>query len=176
MLSCTVMSDSATPWTVQPIRLLYPWGFSGKNTRVGCHLLLQGIFLTQGSNLHLLHSRWILYHWTIREASEKVLYKLWRCVLTKENTQDYVALIQSPLTRLGHSHPWGSKSHGCSVSELGPGPRSVCPEDSDRPALSCNFRANWHLRTAHTAQTWAHESTKGETLRKENGICNELPD
>ena len=25
----------------------------GKNTGVGCHALLQGIFLTQGSNLHL---------------------------------------------------------------------------------------------------------------------------
>ena len=31
-------------------------------TRVGCHVLLQGIFLTQGSNPHLLHYRWILYH------------------------------------------------------------------------------------------------------------------
>ena len=27
----------------------------GKNTGVGCHFLLQGIFLTQGSNQHLLH-------------------------------------------------------------------------------------------------------------------------
>ena len=27
----------------------------GKNTRVGCHFLLQGTFPTQGSNLHLLH-------------------------------------------------------------------------------------------------------------------------
>ena len=32
-----------------------PWDFSGKNTGVGCHFLLQGIFLTQGSNLCLLH-------------------------------------------------------------------------------------------------------------------------
>ena len=30
-------------------------GFSGKNTGVGCHALLQGIFPTQGLNLHLLH-------------------------------------------------------------------------------------------------------------------------
>ena len=28
---------------------------------MGCHFLLQGIFLTQGSNLGLLHCRWILY-------------------------------------------------------------------------------------------------------------------
>ena len=31
----------------------------GKNTGVGCHSLLQGIFLTQESNLHLLS----LLHW-----------------------------------------------------------------------------------------------------------------
>ena len=34
----------------------------GKNTRVGCHALLQGIFQTQGLNLDLLHWRQILYH------------------------------------------------------------------------------------------------------------------
>ena len=34
----------------------------GKNTEVGCHALLQGIFPTQGSKPVLLHCRWILYH------------------------------------------------------------------------------------------------------------------
>ena len=38
----------ATPWTVACTRLLYPWDFLGKSTGVGCHFLLQGIFLTQG--------------------------------------------------------------------------------------------------------------------------------
>ena len=36
--------------------------FLGKNTGVGCHFLLQGIFLTHRPNLHLLHCRQILYH------------------------------------------------------------------------------------------------------------------
>ena len=36
------------------IRLLCPWDFPGKNIGVGCHFLLQGIFLTQGLNQHLL--------------------------------------------------------------------------------------------------------------------------
>ena len=41
---------------LQPTRLLFPWGFPGKNTVVGCPFLLQGIFLMiQGLNLHLLH-------------------------------------------------------------------------------------------------------------------------
>ena len=34
----------------------------GKNTGVGRHSLLQGIFPTQGSNLGLPHCRWVLYH------------------------------------------------------------------------------------------------------------------
>ena len=34
----------------------------GKNTGVGCHALLQGIFPTQGSNPGLLHWREIPYH------------------------------------------------------------------------------------------------------------------
>ena len=43
------------PYGLYPTRLLCPWDFPGKNTGVGCHFLLQGIFLTQGSNLRLLH-------------------------------------------------------------------------------------------------------------------------
>ena len=38
-----------------------PWDFPGKNTAVGCHALLQGILLIQGSKLHLLRLRQILY-------------------------------------------------------------------------------------------------------------------
>ena len=41
------------------LRLLCSWDSSGKNTTVGCHSLHQGIFLTQGWNLHLL----CLLHW-----------------------------------------------------------------------------------------------------------------
>ena len=42
-------------------RLLCPRNFLGKDTGVGSHSLLQGIFLTQGSKLRLLHCRQILY-------------------------------------------------------------------------------------------------------------------
>ena len=38
-----------------PARLLCPWDFPGKNTGVGCHFLLQGIFQIHGSNPCLLH-------------------------------------------------------------------------------------------------------------------------
>ena len=38
------------PHGLQPTKLLRPWDSPGKNTGVGCHFLLQGIFPTQGSN------------------------------------------------------------------------------------------------------------------------------
>ena len=41
------------PHGLQPTRLLCPWTFPGKNTGVGYHFLLQGIFPTEGLNLHL---------------------------------------------------------------------------------------------------------------------------
>ena len=57
---CPVMSDSATPWTVT--RLLCLWDFPGKNTRVGCHFLLQGILQTQGwCHLVTIGTNWEAY-------------------------------------------------------------------------------------------------------------------
>ena len=41
------------PCGLQPVSLLCPWDSPGENTGVGCQTLLQGIFLTQGLNLHL---------------------------------------------------------------------------------------------------------------------------
>ena len=64
---CSVLSDSQLPG-LRPARLLCPWNVPGKNTGVGCHFLLQGIFPTQGSNQGLLRCRRILYHWATWEA------------------------------------------------------------------------------------------------------------
>ena len=49
-----------TPW-IQPTRVLYSWNSPGKNPGVGCRFIVQGTFLTQGSNLGLLHCRQFLY-------------------------------------------------------------------------------------------------------------------
>ena len=59
LLSCVQLF--ATPWTEAcqaPLFMDSP----GKNTGMGCHFLLQGIFPSQGSNPCLLLGRWILYH------------------------------------------------------------------------------------------------------------------
>ena len=56
----SVVSDSLWPHGLQPTRLLHPWESPGKNTAVGYHFLLQGIFPTQGSILCWQVSSWPL--------------------------------------------------------------------------------------------------------------------
>ena len=53
----SVVSASMHPNGLQPTKLLYPWESPGKNTGVGCHALLQGIFPTQGSIPDIPHGR-----------------------------------------------------------------------------------------------------------------------
>ena len=63
--SRSVVSDSSRPHGLQPTRLLHPWDFSGKNTGMGCHCLLQrclGEF--QNSDCH----------WTCRYHGSQGIY------------------------------------------------------------------------------------------------------
>ena len=65
MCVCSVAQSCLTLCnTMEPAGLLCPWNSPGKNTGVGYHSLLQGIFLTPGPNPGLLHCRQILYHWS----------------------------------------------------------------------------------------------------------------
>ena len=67
------------------LTLLWPHGLSlpdssssrnssGKYAGVGCHSLLQGIFLTQGSNSGLLHCRCFFTIWATREALSSIWF------------------------------------------------------------------------------------------------------
>ena len=63
-VSRSVVPNSLQLHGLQPTRLLCPWDSLGKKIGVSCHVLLQGIFPTQGLNLCLLcllHCKWILY-------------------------------------------------------------------------------------------------------------------
>ena len=78
----SVVSDSLWLYQLPSTRLLWPWDSPGKNTGVGCHALLQGIFPTQGSNQRLLG----LLHWQALVLLGKSL-----------------CLASSPLTPLNYS-------------------------------------------------------------------------
>ena len=66
IILCICVCAQSCP-TLQPhglyiaTRLLCPCYSPGKNIEVGCHFLIQGIFLTQGSNPYLL----CLLHWQV---------------------------------------------------------------------------------------------------------------
>ena len=60
-VNCSVTFNSLQPpWADYSLPGSSVHGISGRNTGVGSHSLLQGIFQTQGSNL--LHCRQSLYH------------------------------------------------------------------------------------------------------------------
>ena len=63
-LQCYLLSHVqlfATPWAAAH-QLLFPWNSPFKSAGMGCHSLLQEIFLTQGLKPGLPHCRHILYH------------------------------------------------------------------------------------------------------------------
>ena len=92
VLSRSVVSDSCYPIDCSTARLLCSWDSPGKNTGVGCHFLLQGIFLTQESNLGLLHCRQTLYQLNY-EGSPYI------CIYT--HTQTYIYIYSSPAAAIG---------------------------------------------------------------------------
>ena len=51
-VSYSVVSDSLPPHGLQPTWLLCPWGSSGKNTGVGCHIQIYILYLTHLPNSH----------------------------------------------------------------------------------------------------------------------------
>ena len=56
-----------------PLASFSPWISPGKNTGVGCHVLLQRIFRTQGWTHNSCIGRWVLYHWASRETHNEIL-------------------------------------------------------------------------------------------------------
>ena len=68
---CPILCD---PTNCSPPGSLWPWDSPGKNTGVGCHGLLQGIFLTLGSNLCVsCIGRQILYYWVTNSNQSKIM-------------------------------------------------------------------------------------------------------
>ena len=64
------MSDSLQPHGLHPIRLLCSWDFPGKNTEVGCHFLLRGIFWPMDQT-HVSCGSWIAGGFSTAEPQGK---------------------------------------------------------------------------------------------------------
>ena len=81
----------------------------GKNTGVGCHSLLQGIFPIQGSNLVLLHCRQILYH--LSHKGRPPIYVKREFIFSSLQSLCHIQLFVTPWTAarqasLSITHSW----------------------------------------------------------------------
>ena len=87
-----------------PGSFLHLWDSPGKNTGVGCHFLLQGIFLTQGLNPHLLHCRQILYPLSYLGSPKSLwgtfylTYKQWNIKHNKINFFEWLRMLMGDST------------------------------------------------------------------------------
>ena len=73
------------PYGPYPVKLLCPWDFPGKNTGVGDHFLLQGIFLIEPTSLKspvlaggflITSATWEALEAPQKRNNEKTLYSI----------------------------------------------------------------------------------------------------
>ena len=78
---------------MQPHGLCRPWNSPGQNTGVGSHSLLQGIFLTQGSNPGLEHCKQILYQMNHKVSSLPLLQQIFLTQESNRGLQHYRQIL-----------------------------------------------------------------------------------
>ena len=87
LLLCSVVCDSLWLHGLQPTRLLSPWDFPGKNTGVGRHFLLQGIFPIQ-EHPSLLKP----ISWCGRQILQSISLLLSPCIVTSLPPQPWMPI------------------------------------------------------------------------------------
>ena len=139
------------PRGLWPTRLLCRWDSPGKNTRVGCHFLFQGTFLTQGRTQVSCIGRWVHNHWAPGSPFVRLgCYPLWLVA----------TLWCASLVMGGGVRMEGCVVGLCTVLWLAGGPQgftwSVLP--SKRPGALCsgqevvNTSVWWGSHTFRTTQ------------------------
>ena len=75
----SVVSDSLRPYGQQPARLFCPWDSAGKNTGVGCHVLVQG-YIRVYIHIYMciyIHAYIYIYLAFLVAQTEKNLCAMW---------------------------------------------------------------------------------------------------
>ena len=92
------------------------WDFPGKNAGAGCHFLLQGIFLTQGSNPCLLHLlRWQVDSLPLVQGLSGLLSSTQKWTVWRDTRADKVIDFIGK-RRLGGEQQGKGTQESCSVS------------------------------------------------------------
>ena len=110
----SVVSNSLRRHGLEPTRLLCPWSFPGKDTRVSCHFLFQGIFLIQGLNPRLLY----LLHWQADSLPLSTNLCAYLGNAMKEGESESCSVISDSLQPHGLYSPWNSPGQNTGVGSL----------------------------------------------------------
>ena len=107
LLSRSAVFDSLRPHGLWSTRLLCLWDFTGQNTGVGCHSLLQRIFLTQRSNLCLASPAltggfFTTSYYHLGSHLFKMVVLKWMSLKSKSMSNSYIALKKANFQAL---HP-----------------------------------------------------------------------
>ena len=109
------MFKSLPPYGCTLTRPLCPWDSLGQNSRVGCHFLLQGIFLTQGSNSRQGGSLTTSATWEALELPNAPAIPHWGVYPEKILIQRDMHFLVGPVVRNLPANAWGM---GC-IPDLG---------------------------------------------------------
>ena len=157
LLSCSVVKTLLQTNGLQPSRLLSPWDFPGRNAGVSCHFLLQGIFLTQGSNPSFLHWQGFFFFFLqlSHQGSPQLNYPLInRCrdSLFLPTVEENTALEKGMGTEVVEGMPgrWG---HGFLGAKEERSRIKMYPATNFQPATHPPTGSH-HTQQAGTAITW----------------------
>ena len=137
---------------------LCPWDSPGKDTGVACHALLQGIFLTQGSNLCLFLGRWCSLA-PPTEASKCYSHNYTQ--IHRAGHQTFTS--KPPFLRLNHNKCADS---WCSLSLSTHALKSLppCGERAQGPCRGHMWCSDWHPQLSPSPS--AHQSPWSMWMRK----------
>ena len=109
------MFKSLPPYGPTLARHLCPWDSLGKNTRVGCHFLLQGVFLTQGSDSRQAGSSTTSATWAALELANDTAIPHWGMHPEKILIQRDIHFLVGPVVKNLPANAWDM---GC-IPDLG---------------------------------------------------------
>ena len=130
------------PWAVARQTPLCPWDFPGKNTGVGCHFLLQGIFPPKDQTRISCIGRRILYHWATWEACTSLLFG--RCYHYYLDLHFNLSVLRWGASSLPFTCPVSTTWPMLAVSFVCLPPGGIWAADEHRPKLGNDWKC-FHL-------------------------------
>ena len=170
------------PWVVAR-QAHCPWDSTGRNTKVGSHSLLQGIFLTQALNPGLLHYKWIFYHLshkgTLISTINGEQWTIDTCKNSGESWNKYYggggAVMSDSLDAIDYNPP-GSSVHGLLQARILEWVATSSSRRSSQPRDQTHIACVSHLGRCIVCHctTWEAQVSSGSESESHSDMSDSL--